>query len=102
MEENISLLGKIQEETEKILEEAEVYQENDENNEEAFDHLAMLPHETQIEVANGYQILKDAFEEMTNSIKEGVIDLEAVEDFKSKLQEKYQAYKKSKIENCFN
>jgi hypothetical protein len=97
MEEKISLLGKINEETEKIMED-----DNDDHDDiietnNVYNEISNLPHEIQIEVANGYQILKETFNELTGSLKGEVIGLEAVEAFKNKLQEKYQAYKKTKF-----
>ena len=99
MEEKESLLGKIHEETEKIMEEEdEVQGDREENTDELYNDINRLPHESQINIAHGYQILKDAFEEMANNLQGEVCDIQAVEEFKAKLQEKYQAYKRSKFE----
>lgn len=100
IEEKVSLLGMINEETEKIMQEENIVTEDrEEPADDLLIHMSKLPHETQINVANGYQILKETFEELAGKVQGGVCDLETVEEFKQKLYEKYSAYKKSKTDN---
>ena len=99
MEEKVSLLDTINEETAKILEDETIEGiQQDENQEEDDHQFNALSHEAKIDIANGIQIFKDAFEEMANNMNGKIIDALAVEEFKIKLLEKHQAYKRAKNE----
>lgn len=97
MEEKVSLLGKIHEETEKIMEAENENDAADDDHDEVYQDIGVMSHEAQIEIARGCQILRDTFEEMANGLNGEVCDLQAIEDFKAKLAEKYKAYKRAKI-----
>jgi len=91
---NRTLLEELEAEAEKIFEEEQ--EEEDPEEEEVFSELSNMPHETQLEIAQGYNLLRESLSEFVLDLQGSVCNLQQVEDFKKKLQEKYEAYKKSK------
>jgi hypothetical protein len=88
------LLEIINDESEKIMNKDDVECENDD---EEFDGIDKLPHEVKIELANGIQVLKEAFDEVGEMISGNHAGHDIVEQFERRLREKYEAYKKAKL-----
>jgi E3 ubiquitin-protein ligase UBR7 len=62
--------------------------------------MGHLPHQAQIEVANGVRILADSLNELMQRLSETsqVCGSEHIEEFKRDLQAKYESYKRAKYE----
>lgn len=98
MEVNKGLLERINEESEKIfLGEEEVADEESDEEEAKGLEIGNYSHETQIELANGIQVLKETFDEIGTLFSGTVGENEIVEVFQKRLKENYEAYKKAKL-----
>lgn len=88
------LLEIINEESEKIMENEDFEELHEECD---LDEINKLPHQMKIEIANGMQGIKEAFDEITEMMNGSVGEELIVETFEKKLREKFEAYKKAKF-----
>lgn len=96
MENRKGLLERINEESEKIM----MRDEEDEGEAEGEEVLEIghFSHEKQIELANGIQVLKETFDEIGTMFSGTVGEKEIAEVFEKRLKEKYEAYKRAKLQ----